>query len=303
MKINKNIKLILLICFLAGILAGVVAMGYFYNELKNEYIQAKNEIKLLKKVKISDNDKLYIPESRFKETIDVSYLQDDIENNNKLYRITNTTIAQNLWEKECTEETSNNYMDRCLTDLLNKVATQRKEKVNKIKETQLNENEFIVNSLTDWKSALIDWSKNFEENKEAWCKIFNLSATRQCAYDLCELEVELFVINELDYFFENINIEKIELVEIYAKLKQFSTAGNMKFYYYDTAKDEVIKNSDGNVWFWAGVSTDEESTDNFVNYIEEDRDSVFKIVGARASDDCGYLEGFCFEDINIEFLK
>lgn len=75
-KTNKNLKFILIICFLSGTLVGVVAMGYFYNELKNEYIQAKNEIKLLKEVKINDNDKLYIPESRFKETIDTSIMKD-----------------------------------------------------------------------------------------------------------------------------------------------------------------------------------------------------------------------------------
>ena len=64
-----------------------------------------------------------------------------------------------------------------------------------------------------------------------------------------------------------IECEKEELVELYAKLKHFTSSGGMKFYYYDIDKGKVINNSDGNAWFWGGVFTDEESIDNFVNYI------------------------------------
>ena len=91
--------------------------------------------------------------------------------------------------------------------------------------------------------------------------------------------------------------------ELYAKLKHFTSSGGMKFYYYDIDKGEIMNNSNGNAWFWGGVFTDEESIDNFANYIKENEDSVFKITGTHDSDDCDYLEGFCFENINIEKIE
>lgn len=92
-------------------------------------------------------------------------------------------------------------------------------------------------------------------------------------------------------------------VEIYATLKQFSSSGGMKFDYYDMDKKEIANNAEGNSWFWGGVYDDKELMDNFVKYVEENRTSVFKITGVRGDDDCGYLDGYCFEDIKIKQIE
>lgn len=92
----------------------------------------------------------------------------------------------------------------------------------------------------------------------------------------------------------------------YGMLSQFSTSGAMKFNYYDIENNKIINNNKRS-WFWAGPDiNDKIKLDSFVKYVESNKDSVFKITGKKESDDCGYIEGICFEDIavtNIEVIK
>lgn len=97
----------------------------------------------------------------------------------------------------------------------------------------------------------------------------------------------------------NKSIKTENKIELYAKLKAFSSSGGMKFYYYDFEKRNNTKGISGNDWFWGGVYEDNESINSFVKYIEEDKNAIFKITGNQFEDDCDYMNGFCFENIKI----
>lgn len=125
----------------------------------------------------------------------------------------------------------------------------------------------------------------------------------------CRIEIEDKIQNHLDIGCKAIDIKKtktddsIEQVELYGKVKRISSSGDTRFYYYDIEKKEIVNNN-GNDWFFA-TPTDigGESIDNFFNYIKEDQESVFKITGFKEKEDCGYMDGFCFENIVINKIE
>ena len=87
---------------------------------------------------------------------------------------------------------------------------------------------------------------------------------------------------------------------VYGVLRHFSNAGAMTFDYYDIESNGVL-NKEDEPWFWTAVK--KEKMDSFIRLIDENRDSVFKIIGRKREKDCGFEEGFCFEDIEIDEIS
>lgn len=100
--------------------------------------------------------------------------------------------------------------------------------------------------------------------------------------------------------YKNHTDETENKIELYAKLKTFSSSGGMKFYYYDPEKENYTKGVSGNDWFWGGVFRDKKSVNSFVKYVEEDKNAIFKIAGNIFENDCDYIDGLCLENIEIE---
>jgi len=91
-------------------------------------------------------------------------------------------------------------------------------------------------------------------------------------------------------------------VERYGVLRRFSTSGEARFNYYDIKEGKVLESWEGHPWFFALVS--EDKTDSYVRYIQENKDSVFKITGKREKEDCDYYgNGICLEDISIKRIE
>lgn len=92
-----------------------------------------------------------------------------------------------------------------------------------------------------------------------------------------------------------------------AKIKSWSTSGDIRFYWYDVKTNKIINPEDQFSWFFAIpslVSNDEKTTDNWVKFIEENKNAVFKITGTRLNDDCGYYDpDHCIENIDIKKIK
>lgn len=98
-----------------------------------------------------------------------------------------------------------------------------------------------------------------------------------------------------------------EKVEYYAELKRFSTSGDMRFYWYDMDKKQRIKPDDEYSWFFAlptKVPSDEKATADWVKYIDDNKNAVFKISGTREPDDCDYYgPDHCIQSVNIESIE
>lgn len=95
---------------------------------------------------------------------------------------------------------------------------------------------------------------------------------------------------------------KNQEVERYGVLRRSSTSGDMRFDYYDIQQKKVLDNFEGHPWFFA--LKDESMTDEYLQYLQENKGAVFKIVGKRLADDCDYYEdGSCLENIAIEKIE
>lgn len=106
----------------------------------------------------------------------------------------------------------------------------------------------------------------------------------------------------------NNSIEKDKQQIVYfAKVKQISTSGDIRFYWYDTEFEQVKDIDNEYAWFWAmpvDVPDDLESTDGWVGFIRDNSNSVFKITGTRGQDDCDYYgPDHCIEDVNIDRIE
>lgn len=106
------------------------------------------------------------------------------------------------------------------------------------------------------------------------------------------------------------NIEEIkkeaERVVRYGTVKTFSTSGDMRFYYYDIEKDIALDNWQGYPWFFAAPEdlNDVEKINDIYNYVENNQNSVFKIIGTKEKDDCDYYNAkTCLENITIKEIK
>lgn len=96
-------------------------------------------------------------------------------------------------------------------------------------------------------------------------------------------------------------------VTYYAELARFSTSGDMRFYWYDIAKKQRVKPDDEYSWFFAlptKVPANENATDDWVKYIEDNKTAVFKITGTREPDDCDYYgPDHCIQSVNIDKIE
>lgn len=112
----------------------------------------------------------------------------------------------------------------------------------------------------------------------------------QFNFDLFKKEQEQIVLGEDISAKEQVQEE----IVFYGKIRHFSTSGSMKFYYADDIEREKLSNGDSS-WFWAYMSY------NDVDYVGTAEDnSIFKITGTKASDDCGYIDdATCLEAINV----
>ncbi|MBU4257272.1 hypothetical protein KJ586_00755 [Patescibacteria group bacterium] len=106
------------------------------------------------------------------------------------------------------------------------------------------------------------------------------------------------------------NVEEIEKeagrVVRYGIVKTFSTSGDMRFYYYDIEKGIALDNWQGYPWFFATPENlnDGEKIDDLYNYVENNQNSVFKIIGTKEKDDCDYYDArTCLENITIKEIK
>ena len=106
------------------------------------------------------------------------------------------------------------------------------------------------------------------------------------------------------YFF---NQYKFPKVVYYAKIEKLSTSGETRFRLYDTNTKKVVDPDNQYSWFFAmpkNVPDDTTATDNWVKYLQENKDSVFKIIGTRSKDDCDYYgSDHCIQDIEVKIIQ
>lgn len=99
----------------------------------------------------------------------------------------------------------------------------------------------------------------------------------------------------------------IDEIVYYAKLKRISTSGDARFYWYDVDKKEIIDPDNQYTWFFAlptNVPNDSKATDDWIKYIKDNEDSIFKIRGTKKEDDCDYYgQGHCVQSININEIE
>jgi len=115
---------------------------------------------------------------------------------------------------------------------------------------------------------------------------------------LALLSVAVLAVPLLGYYFGIFlpKQAKNENVILYGTVRHFSGSGSIKFYYYD-AKNEKVLNNESKPWFWGSLN------DDLIEYIGNNPNAVFKIVGKKLKDDCGYIENVCLEDIAINEIS
>ena len=94
--------------------------------------------------------------------------------------------------------------------------------------------------------------------------------------------------------------------ERYGVLQRASTSGDMRFDYYDRENGKVLENWNGHPWFFATVADlkDDKNIDDYFDYVQKNKESVFKITGIKEKDDCDYYgDGSCLEDITVEKIE
>lgn len=100
---------------------------------------------------------------------------------------------------------------------------------------------------------------------------------------------------------------KFSQVVYYAKLEKISTSGEARFRWYDTESKKIIDPDNQYSWFWAtskNVPDDLTATNNWVKYLQNNSDSVFKITGTKGKSDCDYWgKDHCVEDINVKSIE
>ncbi len=101
--------------------------------------------------------------------------------------------------------------------------------------------------------------------------------------------------------------EQKQPVLYYAKLKRWSTSGDMRFYWYDNKTKQIVDSDDPYSWFFAlpeVVLNDPNAADQWVKFIQNSKDSVFKITGTRLEDDCDYYgPKYCIESVDIKKIE
>lgn len=92
-----------------------------------------------------------------------------------------------------------------------------------------------------------------------------------------------------------------------AKLKSWSTSGELRFYWYDVKTNKITNPDNQFSWFFAlapEIPNPGITMDNWIKFIEENKNEVFKITGTRLSDDCGYYgPNHCIQTVNIKKIE
>lgn len=94
-------------------------------------------------------------------------------------------------------------------------------------------------------------------------------------------------------------------VERYGVIVTNSSSGSLRLRYYDIEQKKVLDSWEKYPGFWASVEDtgDREGGIKLFEYIQGKSGSVFKIVGQKESDDCGYWYGTCLENIVIKKIE
>ena len=95
-------------------------------------------------------------------------------------------------------------------------------------------------------------------------------------------------------------------IERYGIIITNSTSGSLRLRYYDQDKKKTLDNFEGHPSFWASVqdSRDSEEASKLFDYVEKNKESVFKIEGTKDSDDCDfYGNGVCLENVTIKKIE
>lgn len=102
------------------------------------------------------------------------------------------------------------------------------------------------------------------------------------------------------------NRNRSEIVYL-ARVKQISTSGETRFYWYDSKLKRIIAPDNQYSWFWAmpeNVPSDSKATNEWVAKIKSKQDSVFKITGVRGKDDCEYFDAqHCIQSIKVRSIE
>lgn len=83
---------------------------------------------------------------------------------------------------------------------------------------------------------------------------------------------------------------------LYGTVRQFSSSGSMKFYYYDIENKKILEDKN-KPWFWGFMD------DDLLKYVGNNHNAVFKIIGKKLQDDCDYIDNVCLEDISINEIS
>lgn len=112
------------------------------------------------------------------------------------------------------------------------------------------------------------------------------------------LSVAVLAVPLLGYYFGILLPKKAQSDDIvlYGTLMQFSGSGSMKFYYYDVKNGKVL-NDEKKPWFWGSMN------DDLIQYVGDNNNAVFKIVGKKLQNDCGHIDNVCLEDIAIKHIQ
>lgn len=100
---------------------------------------------------------------------------------------------------------------------------------------------------------------------------------------------------------------KSQKVEYFAVLKSFSSSGDMRFYWYDPVRKQILNPDDEFAWFFAmpdGVPSNDKAVNDWVKLIENNQTSIFKITGLRETDDCEYYgPEHCVQAVVVEKIE
>ena len=93
-------------------------------------------------------------------------------------------------------------------------------------------------------------------------------------------------------------------VTYFAKIKRWSTSGDIRFYWYDTELKQIKDIDNQYAWFFGSPTYVFDSPGNWVSFFENNKNSVFKITGTKGKDDCDYYGlDHCIENINIDSIE
>ncbi len=96
---------------------------------------------------------------------------------------------------------------------------------------------------------------------------------------------------------------KYDSVIRYGVIKFSSTSGDIRLNYYDIKQGKVLESFQEHPWFWAGIDDidHDQCMEEFAQFVESNRNSIFKIEGKKEGDDCVYYtNGPCLENITIK---